>query len=145
MESLSGQKLTPIRGFEGRVFNPTSSRRSCVSSRYGDGLVAGRGAAGSSVWTMKGVLGILPMRGHSPVPPPPHPPLSQRWTTGYGLAHTWIITSHLWGAQWRWGPRGHIVQPVCTQPTDLCKAVTSPTTKLYLQYKFCISRLADTS
>lgn len=31
--------------------------------------MAGRGAAGSSVWTMKGVLGILPMRGHSPVPP----------------------------------------------------------------------------
>lgn len=37
IESLSEQKLTPIKGFEGRVFNPTSARRSRVSSRYGDG------------------------------------------------------------------------------------------------------------
>lgn len=49
MDSLPGQKLTPIRGFEERVFNATSSRRSCVSSCYGDGLVAGREAAGSCV------------------------------------------------------------------------------------------------
>lgn len=127
MESLPGQKLTPIRGFEGRVFNPTSSRRSRVSSRYGDGLAVGRGAAGSSVWTMTGVLGILPVRGHSPVPPPPHlPPLSQRRTTGCRLARPRLVASPLWGALCQRGPGAHTMQLVCIQPTCLCKGMTSP-------------------
>lgn len=37
MESLPGQKLTPIRGCAGRGFTPTFPCRSRVSSRYGDG------------------------------------------------------------------------------------------------------------
>lgn len=144
MESLSGQKLTPIQGFEGRVFNPTSSHRSCVSSRYGDGLVVGRGAAGSSVWTMKGVLGILPMRGHSPVPPSS--------SSSLPAMDNWLRPcSHL-GCHF--SPSGSPVavgtqgthRAACVHPTHRpLQGCDLPTTKLYLQYKFCISKLADTS
>lgn len=37
MGSIPGQKLTPIRGLEGWVFDPTPAHSSRVSSRYGDG------------------------------------------------------------------------------------------------------------
>lgn len=78
MESLPGQKLTPIRGCAGRGFTPTSPRRSRVSSRYGDG-------PGSS-WEQRvhnegcpGNPSFKDTARPGPAAPPPPPP-SQPWT-----------------------------------------------------------------